>query len=230
MPRSRREHYETLAECGAWGEEWGAMGTSLPVRGVAGDGDPIRPDVADGGGLAERPWVAAVRAGDAAAFDRLVVTYFNAMVRLAAAVLGGVDGAEDVTQDVFARIWRGRASWEVTGSLQSYLLTAVRHEAWNRLRGDRIRDRHGAALALARGGDDAIVAPSGEEGLALRADLAAVVGQLPSRRRQAIVLRYVEGLSFPEIAGVLGVSVKAAEQLVMRTLRTLRARLVQHRP
>lgn len=206
------------------------MGTSLSVCAAAGDRGPVGPDVVDDSGRVERAWVVAVRAGDAAAFDRLVVTYFNSMVRFAVAVLGGTDGAEDVAQEVFARIWRGRASWEVTGSVQGYLLTAVRHEAWNRRRGDRIRDRYGAALRLTQGGDDAAVAPSGEEGIALRTDLAAVVERLPSRRRQVIVLRYVEGLTFPEIAGVLGVSVKAAEQLVMRTLRTLRERLVRHRP
>jgi RNA polymerase sigma factor (sigma-70 family) len=54
-----------------------------------------------------------------------------------------------------------------------------------------------------------------------------VCGELPTRQRAAVVLRFYEDLDYPEIAGVLGISEVTARTHVHRALTALRARLTE---
>ena len=49
---------------------------------------------------------------------------------------------------------------------------------------------------------------------------------LPERQRQAVVLRHIEGLSNPEIAGIMDIRVEAVESLTARGKRALKAALI----
>lgn len=187
---------------------------SVPLHVVPDDGR-------ERGSADDATLVARVRAGDETAFDTLVVQYFADMVGYAATLVESRDDAEDVAQGVLARLWRLRASWRVTTTIKTYLLSAVRHEAANARRTERAAERREAVLlheATVRAG----VWGRGEEAVADRDHVAALIGTLPARRREAIVLRYGMGLTFPEIGRVMGMSTKAAEQLVLRTVETLR--------
>jgi RNA polymerase sigma-70 factor (ECF subfamily) len=61
------------------------------------------------------------------------------------------------------------------------------------------------------------------------AALQAALDQLPERQRQAVVLRHIEGLSNPEIAGILDLGVEAVESLTARGKRALSAILAGRR-
>jgi RNA polymerase sigma-70 factor (ECF subfamily) len=55
--------------------------------------------------------------------------------------------------------------------------------------------------------------------------LQGALDALPERQRQAVVLRHIEGLANPEIAGIMGASVEAVESLTTRGRRALAAAL-----
>ena len=60
-----------------------------------------------------------------------------------------------------------------------------------------------------------------------RADaLQGALNQLPERQKQAVVLRHIEGLSNPEIAGIMDIGVEAVESLTARGKRALKAALI----
>ena len=79
---------------------------------------------------------------------------------------------------------------------------------------------------------DLVDGSDGPEQLAIRADdrerLAALVAELPERHRLPIVLRHVAGLSYPELATVLGCPVGTAKARVSRGAQALRD-LMTHR-
>ncbi|HWZ57327.1 MAG TPA: RNA polymerase sigma factor [Gemmatimonadaceae bacterium] len=191
---------------------------TLPVR---AEPDDDRARDADDAALVARVWE-----GDATAFDAIVARHFPVMVRYAAALVGAPDDAEDVAQGVLARVWRYRESWRVTTTVRTYLLSAVRNEAANRrrtLRADARREAtmlHEAAIGSAVWGGE-----GADNRVADRAEVAALLATLAPRRREAIVLRYGMGLTYPEIGQVMGLTRKAAEQLVLRALLTLRNRV-----
>jgi DNA-directed RNA polymerase specialized sigma24 family protein len=76
---------------------------------------------------AEGRLVARVRTGDVAAFALLYERWYEPMRRLAATYVRSE--AQDIVQDVFLALWRGRASLRVRETLGAYLLAAVRHRA-----------------------------------------------------------------------------------------------------
>jgi RNA polymerase sigma-70 factor (ECF subfamily) len=61
------------------------------------------------------------------------------------------------------------------------------------------------------------------------AALDAALAALPDRQREAVVLRHSEGLSNPEIAGIMGIGVEAVESLTARGKRALAAALAPRR-
>jgi len=64
-----------------------------------------------------------------------------------------------------------------------------------------------------------------EEQVTLRQQLHQSIQELTGRQREAIFLRFYEGLSYEEVAGVLGISVKATYKIMARALLRLKTRL-----
>jgi RNA polymerase sigma-70 factor (ECF subfamily) len=171
---------------------------------------------------AEDPIVRQIQAGDAAAFESLVVAHFVSLVRFVAGLVHDRDMAEDIVQDTLTRVWERRGSFRPERSIRSYLYGAVRNRALNVLAHDTVRQKT-APLVAAELSDEGDEASQIDPGVvrALREALAT----LTERRRTAVRLRYEGELSYPEIAVVMGISTGSAEQLVFHAIRALRVAL-----
>lgn len=77
--------------------------------------------------------IARVKAGDRGAFNELYGIYWASLVNYAGLFVGD-DGAEDVVQDVFVRVWLRRDNLRDDGTLQGYLLRSVYHASLNALK------------------------------------------------------------------------------------------------
>jgi len=187
--------------------------------------EPIAPDHPD-----ERALVVRIAAGDERAFEALVTGYAPALTRFAYDFSRARDVAEDVVNDVFVWIWEHRADWRVRGSVRAYLFSAVRHRAMNARRNASFRDRwsarHGgdrAAAGMGQGGDADLVRAL--EVRELGAQLRRAIDRLSDGRRTAVLLRWVYGMSYAEIAQATGTSVIGVKQQLNRALKDLRAAL-----
>jgi RNA polymerase sigma-19 factor, ECF subfamily len=171
-------------------------------------------------------WVARIRAGDDAAFEAMFRAYYDALCRYVAGYLGSRDAAEDVVQDVFARIWEVRARW-VVSDVQHYLYTAVRCRAMSHLRRTAVRRRAAPWLALeGRGRAAAVPADAEFEAEELRRRLERALTALPPRSRAAFVLSRREGLSYDEVALRMAISPKTVGVHIGRALTILRKTLL----
>src|SRR5216117_3918669 len=176
--------------------------------------DDVRTDVD------ERAWADRIRAGDMDAFEALYRTYWQRLYAFAFRYVRSKEDAEEVAQEVFFRIWRGRAHWVPAGAVRNYLYLAVRNSARDRLeraavaRRRRISQREPAAE----------VQPDLEA-----ADLVAAVEraltELPAKRAEVCKLRLVAELSYAQIAQRLGICEKTVETQLARGLKSLRERL-----
>jgi RNA polymerase sigma factor (sigma-70 family) len=171
-------------------------------------------------GLAER-----VAAGDASAFADLDARYRPALTRYAVRLLRSQHDAEDVVQDVLIRAHGALRCGEGPDELRPWLYRLTRNRAIDELR----RRRWGMVEGLDR---DAVVAGDWREDpakvLADRENLHRLVedfATLPARQRAALLARELDGRSPAQVAAQLGVSVMAAQKLVMRA----RANLVKTR-
>jgi RNA polymerase sigma-70 factor (ECF subfamily) len=133
---------------------------------------------------------------------------------------GLVSVAEDLTQDTFlvavAEINAGNAA---VVSLP-WLLGVARHKLIARFRTQAREERK---LSLVWRADKADATRTGEEPLNKENALAALAG-LSAPQRQALVLRYFDDQSVPEVARIIGKSIHATESLLARGRRAFRAR------
>jgi RNA polymerase sigma-70 factor, ECF subfamily len=159
--------------------------------------------------------------GDAAAFRLIVSQTADALVRLAARMLGSSADAEDVVQEAFVKAYRALSedSFDFRSSVKTWLYRIVTHSAIDALR-RRARQPVTSDSTPAGMADGLALA---EARLAL-AELEDWLEALPPDQRAALVLKAVEGLTTPEIADILECSEGAVEQRLVRARATLRKR------
>lgn len=169
----------------------------------------------------------AFGAGNRQAASVLTARLAPRVLGFSARLLGGDRAeAEDVTQEAMLRLWKIAPEWR-TG--EAKVTTWLFHVTRN-LCTDRLRKRRGVDL-------DAIPEPEDESPGAVRglmdADrktaLNAALLALPERQRVAVTLRHLEGLSNPEIAEAMEISVEAVESLTARGKRALASLLAAQR-
>ena len=146
------------------------------------------------------------------------------LVRLAVLLVGDRPSAEDVVQDVFARLCLRDRLPGGDGSL-AYVRAAVLNGCRSALRRRAVARRFGnSGDPLARGATqesaehEAILAED-------RRQVLAALAALPSRRREVLVLRYWLGLTEAEIAAVLGIAVGTVKSTAARGLAALASKL-----
>ena len=168
------------------------------------------------------------RSGDIRAFNEVYARFEEMVYNLAFRLSGNYEEAADLTQEIFLRVYRHLGSFGGRSSLKTWIFRiAVNH----------CRDRLSRWRPLTQPlGDDpgegevAYADPSrGPEELAVAADegrrVAEGLARLPPAFREAVVLRDIEGLSYEEIAEVLGVRIGTVRSRIARGRDQLRALL-----
>src|SRR2546427_802974 len=172
----------------------------------------------------ERAWADRIRAGHMDAFEALYRTYWERLYAFAFRYLHSQQDAEDAVQEVFFRIWRGRAEWVAAGAVRNYLYLAVRNAALDRL-------QRAAVARRRRGGTAQLVTVAEIKPDLEAAELAAAVeralADLPPKRSAVCRLRLIDGLSYAEIAHRLAIGEKTVETQLARGLKFLRERIRQ---
>lgn len=155
--------------------------------------------------------VGAARAGDVEAFEVLVRRYELPMYRVALRMLASRADAEDATQEAFVVAWQKLARFRGESAFSTWLYRIVINRCLNARCSHRPWDRLTEPM-LDGAGDPAEIAERRERWHAV----AEAMRSLPGEQRAALVLREFEGLSYAEIAQVLGITVAAVKGRVHR--------------
>lgn len=170
----------------------------------------------------EADLVARTLAGDRAAFGVLVERYAPQARRVARAVLGDPDEADDAAQDGFLSALVKLGQYDARRPFGPWLMRIVANAATDRRRRRQVRRVEPLDPGLVGGGPrpdtEAVRSELGER-------LRAALAELPARRRTAVVLFDVEGYSHAEIAGMLGIPEGTVRSEVFHARRRLRALL-----
>lgn len=169
-----------------------------------------------------------VRGNDDAAFRELVEATEDRVYGTIVKMLGGIEGAEDLAQKVYLRIWQARERYEPTAKFSTWMFSIMRRLVLNERRG---RSRRGTVF-YSPASEEAVREPSGgvsPSSEASAGELAqaidAALAELPEEQRIAIILRRYEEMPYEEIAGVLETTVPAVKSLLFRARETLRVKL-----
>ncbi|MGH7776898.1 MAG: RNA polymerase sigma factor [Candidatus Dormibacterales bacterium] len=163
-------------------------------------------------------------AGAKPPFEELYREYLKRIYAYVRAQVPGEAEAEDVTAQVFMNAYRAYPRFRPAGQTPSaWIFRIARNAALDHHRRASSRVRLERTLAAQ---PEAFSDPAGLAEDRLRhADLMAAVAALPNRQREVVSLRHAAGLSFREVAELMGCSEDAAKMLHHRALRALRERL-----
>ncbi len=172
-----------------------------------------------------------VARGDLDAFRLLMERWEGAAKRYAFRVFGDYQAAEDAAQETFVRIFRAAERYEPTARFSTYFYTVLGNLCRDRLRAARRRAARGDVVEDAFVLDELAPAPEANEPEAraeAREDrrlVRAAVAELPEKLMRAVSLREFEGLSYQEIADVMGANLGEVKTWIHRGRKKLALRL-----
>jgi len=172
--------------------------------------------------------VARVTKGDSSALDELYQRHARAVYSLVLHIVRDPSTAEDVTQEVFLKLWRQSDSYRAErGALSSWLLSVAHNRAIDVVRRRRLREEYRLPETQDVGDlvADGVLDPGEAAGIA---DMAVIVRralqQIPEAQRRAIEMAFFQGKTHVEISEELGEPLGTAKtriRLGMRKLRSL---------
>ena len=174
-----------------------------------------------------------VRDGSAAAFEELMLRHQGRLVMILEHLVGSRDLAEDLTQDVFLRVYRSRQRYQPGAKFSTWLYTIANNVAANALRSQSRRRE--VNLAASESGplgahplEMMIQASSGQiparqlDKAEARDIVRLALAALNERQRLAVLLNKFEGMSYADIAETMDLSPQAIKSLLSRARVNLR--------
>ena len=181
-------------------------------------------------------FVERLRAGDAAAFEKLIERYSGDIYALLYRITESPEEAADLTQDTFLRALRSIKGFRGDAGLKTWLFRIAINESRNRFRWWKRRRRDVTISLDATVGSsemtfsetlaDRSVSPE-EAALTREREhaLGAALLDLPTSYREAVVLCDIEGLSYEETAAALGIGIGTVKSRISRGREELRKQL-----
>lgn len=183
--------------------------------------------------------VMRVRNGDESMFESIFFHYYERLCNYAITITKSKEYARDTVQDVFLKIWRNRADWEINVSLKAYLYKSVYNQALNLLARQRTHREFSYTLHMEKNSLYSADSFTNYENELLTGidkvrshdhlikKIWCLVGIMPERRRQVFELHRKHGLTYSEISGVMEISIKTVENQMSQALQFIRNNINQ---
>jgi RNA polymerase sigma-70 factor (ECF subfamily) len=214
-----------------------SFGEPIALRGHAELDEVAQAAPVDVRAVAEAQFIERLRAGEAAAFNRLVEDRSGEVYALLYRLTEDAEEARDLTQETFLRAFQSIARFRGEADLRTWLYRIAINQARNRWRWWRRRRREQTVSLDASDNQDAqplglrlcdTSQPDPEQTTLARerdSRLRTALRSLGSSYREAVILRDIEGLSYEEIAATLEISVGTVKSRLARGRHELRRKL-----
>ncbi|RXQ88052.1 RNA polymerase sigma-70 factor [Ancylomarina salipaludis] len=169
----------------------------------------------------DRLMIMQLREGNRLVFKKMFDQYYRPLRGFAKKYIDEDATSDDLVQEAFLGLWRSREQISDFSAIKSYLYTAVRNNCLNHLRHEKVKSKNQSeilSLSTDEYFDDAVIE---EE---VYAEVYEAIKELSPQSRRIVVMS-MNGLSNPEIAAELEVSVNTVKTLKKRAYQFLRERL-----
>jgi len=171
--------------------------------------------------------------GDKASFEKLMDKYYKRIVNLVYRFVGDKDIAEDLTQDVFIKVYNNACHYKPKAKFQTWLYQITRNTCLNELRRrkhaatslDKTCEINGNPLKQELADSDSL---NPDERIDKKETAQAVreaIAALPENQRIAVTLRRYEQLSYDDIAHTMDCSSSSVKSLLSRAKLNLKEKL-----
>ncbi|WP_205508850.1 RNA polymerase sigma factor [Longitalea arenae] len=167
--------------------------------------------------------ILAFRQGDMAAFDTIYLKFRKPIITFCKYMVP-VDDAQDITSDVFVKLWRSREQWDSIINVKAFLYTSAKNACLDFLKTQKrkaLREKTAASML------------EQEQKLVLKAEIEsdlislikAEIDSLPQNCRSVFMMSYFDGYENAEIAQKLNISDKTVRNLKSTALNTIKKNL-----
>src|SRR4030042_2808776 len=181
----------------------------------------------------ENALIEGLARSDPGAFRELVERYKKKVCYLALDMAGNPIDAEDISQEVFLKVYRSFATFKKGAKLGSWLYRVTYNASIDHLRrkgaapepvGDEVPDARGReAAGLPRGG--AMDPAAAGESSPLQARVTRALEKVSPQEKAVFLLRHYDDLMLKDIAATLGLSIGSAKRYLFRAVRKLQKEL-----
>jgi len=167
----------------------------------------------------DRILMARIARGDESSFNDLVSRHSGRLLAVARRLLGSQADAEDAVQRAFMRCYSGARSYRGEWAVATWLYRILTNTCVDEMRRRSAAGRRDLEHAAVHGAGDQGSSPE------QRIDLQRALARVPREARVLLALRYVDGLSYREMARVRGITVNTVKSQLARGKSILRADL-----
>jgi RNA polymerase sigma-70 factor (ECF subfamily) len=154
------------------------------------------------------------------AFEELVKRYQQPLFNFVCRYVGERSVAEDLTQEVFLRVWQAAPRFEARGKVSTWIFKIAYNLSMNEIkRRRRYQNFYKGFWDDARA--ESLFSKQ-RDSRELEEDIMRALAQIPENQRAALLLRVNDGFSYKEISEILNVSPAAVESLIFRARTKLR--------
>jgi RNA polymerase sigma-70 factor (ECF subfamily) len=202
-------------------------GTAETIGRVAVRAIPERTD--------EAALIRAAQGGDTDAFERLVRTYDQGVLRMAMNLLHSQEDARDVYQEAFLRVYRNLPKFRFDCSFHTWLYRIVANLCLDQIRKRKVRKEEPASISTGDGEVDRLQFVAEERAgvdpqrqllsAEVNSRVKDVLDRLTARERLVFEMRHYQGMRLRSIGDALGITEEAAKNCLFRATQKMRAAL-----
>lgn len=159
-------------------------------------------------------------------FQSRVLPVKNKLYRFAFRLLGDADDAKDVVQEVFIRVWNGRANMDQIQNMEAWCMRITKNLSLDKLRATQRRSTQPIEVSYDLQQTDATPDIKTEMGESMQ-NVSQLIAALPEKQRQIIHLRDVEGYSYNEICDILELDMNQVKVNLFRARNAVREKLTK---
>jgi RNA polymerase sigma-70 factor (ECF subfamily) len=183
----------------------------------------------------EKSLIQAAQAGNSEAFEQIVRSYDQNVLRMALNLLHSEEDARDVYQEAFLRVYRNLSKFRFDCSFSTWLYRIVANLCLDQIRKRKVRKEEASAVETSGGELDrfqllperrADVDPQRQlMSSEVNSRVQEVLGRLTPRERLVFEMRHYQGMRLRAIGDALGVTEEAAKNCLFRATQKMRAAL-----
>ncbi len=173
--------------------------------------------------MGEKKLLKKIKDGDPEAFRELYDKFSKELLNFSYYYVKNIQAAEDIVQDVFINIWKKSKNLDPDLSIKSYLFKAVQNHSLNYLRHEKtINEKIDSILDFE---ETSLSENAIDEEFDVKTFVENAINQLPEKCREIFNLGYTDGLTNPEIAQKLDISINTVKTQKSRAYKFLKKQL-----
>jgi RNA polymerase sigma-70 factor (ECF subfamily) len=184
--------------------------------------------------MEEKQILEHLKNGDEFIFKYVYDLYARMVYNVCVRMTGNKEEAEDVTQDVFIKVFNSINSFREDAKLSTWVYQIAVNICINKLRRNKVirflspdfweEEKGGKEMA-----DNSLSPEKTLEKSEMQLIVQNSINALPAKQRTAIILSRYEELSYKEISGIMGLSLSSVESLLFRAKENLAKKLIRYK-